>query len=472
MKKTLIFAASALLLAACDGNKDLAPEQITGETNLVEYSFKVGAETKAAISDDGTFSWAEGDEIAVWDAQNNKFDKFTADAAGASTTITGMGAADANYTTAYYPYAVASDAAGENSIVWPASYESAAAAAKGFPMMAVNNEGSLAFKHLGALLKVSIKDLPAGVTALAFNANVGVSGTLAVDATNPDEPFCAPGSSASSITLPTAGTAGDAVFYLPLPAGTLTDGFSIDFKITSANNKVVGSKATTSSIAIPRAKVVPMKEFTPTFNWPKNSDAFDYGVANGSSKKASYPSKTEREAVGVVNNQNVPSTEPYAVLNGVTYYPALKFSGDRMETGSKPGPEVWLNTDEYGKVIPQNRCFSWKVNRPGKFSYPCVVYSNKSARPVSYKLAILKTVDGVTSASAIIDFTPDVESVHERSTEGGTPKSECYQEFEVTEEDLLGIDDAATLYFYGYTKGKTNQIFYHYPFTWFPAVAE
>ena len=186
MKKTLIFAASALLLAACNGNKDLAPEQIGGEANLVEYSFKVGAETKAAISDAGVFSWAAGDEIAVWDAQNNKFDKFTADSDGASTTISGLGAPDADYTKAFYPYAAA---ASETSVAWPDSYASAADAAKGFPMMALNESGTLNFKHLGALLKISINDLPAGVTSLVFNG-VGVSGTLPVDETDPAAPFC------------------------------------------------------------------------------------------------------------------------------------------------------------------------------------------------------------------------------------------------------------------------------------------
>ncbi len=470
MKKTLIFAASALLLAACNGNKDLAPEQIGGEANLVEYSFKVGAETKAAISDAGVFSWAAGDEIAVWDAQNNKFDKFTADSDGASTTISGLGATDANYTKAFYPYAAA---ASETSVAWPDSYASAADAAKGFPMMAINESGTLNFKHLGALLKISINDLPAGVTSLVFKG-VGVSGTLPVDETDPAAPFCALGSSASSITLPTATVAGDAVFYLPLPVGTLTGGFSIDFRITSATNKVVGTKATTSNVSIARGKLIPMKSFTPEFNWPSDTDAFDYGLGLGSSKKATYPAKTDREAVGVYNNTNVPAEPPYAILNGVTYYPLLKFCGDRLDTGSKPGPDAWMNQTEYGKTIPQNRCFSWEVNRPGKFQYGCCVYGEQDrTRGVSYKLAIIKTVDGVTTAKTLIEYTPAAESVDLGSTTGVThPIPACIHEFEVTTEDLLGIDEAATLYFYGYQKNSQNITIRHYPITWTPSVAE
>ena len=489
MKKTLIFAASALLLAACNGNKDLAPEQIGGEANLVEYSFKVGAETKAAISDAGVFSWAAGDEIAVWDAQNNKFDKFTADSDGASTTISGLGAPDADYTKAFYPYAAA---ASETSVAWPDSYASAADAAKGFPMMALNESGTLNFKHLGALLKISINDLPAGVTSLVFNG-VGVSGTLPVDETDPAAPFCALGSSASSITLPTAAVAGDAVFYLPLPVGTLTGGFSIDFKITSTNNKVVGTKATTSNVSIARGKLIPMKAFTPEFNWPSDTDAFDYGVAKNASKKAEYPSADRKtdEIIAVYGENGFQSGSKIrnqagylssVTLDKITYtahyvtgstYHTMTFNGNRFDTSGVRGPREWVNESEYGKVIPADLCFSWKVNRPGKFNYACIIYSKKTDRSASYKLAILKTVDGVTSAKTLIDFTPDQNLVDDRATSGVThPIPECYQEFEVTAEDLLGIDEAATLYFYGYEKKNYNLQVSHYPITWTPSVAQ
>ena len=481
------------MLAACNGNISITPEQFSDNAQLVEYKFNVGAETKASISDAGVFSWAAGDEIAVWDAQNNKFDKFTADAAGATTTITGTGAADANYTTAYYPYSVASDAAGENSIAWPSSYESAAAAAKGFPMMAVNDNGQLNFKHLGALLKISINDLPAGVTSLVFNANVGVSGTLAVDSANPAEPFCALGSSASSISLPTEAVAGDAVFYLPLPVGTLTGGFSIDFKITSTNNKVVGTKATTSNVSILRGKLIPMKAFTPDFNWPSDTDAFDSGVAKNASKTATYPAadrKTEELIAlygenGLASGKTLQNKEGFAssvTLDKVTYcahfvsgttYHKLTFNGNRFDTASVRGPREWLNESEYGtKTIPADLYFSFKVNRPGKMNYACVLYNKLSDRPVTYKLAIIKTVDGVTSASNLIEFTPDFDMIHDRKTDGSTPSSECYHEFVVTADDLLGIDKAATLYLYGYQKSNSNLTVSHYPFTWTPSAAE
>lgn len=489
MKKELIFAVTALILVGCAKEINQVPEQPADQTGRVEYRFTAAVDTKATISDG--FAWAQGDKIALWDAQNSTFDEFAAETGGATTTFTGTGAADADYTKAYYPFSAVSNASGENAVVWPASYTSADAAAKSFPMMAVNNNGALNFKHLGALLKLTIADLPSSVTSLVFNASSkGVSGTLAVDATDASAPFCAVGNSPSSITIPTDGaiTSQDGtVFYLPLPTGTLTGGFHIDFRITSTNNKVVGTKTTTNNITLTRASLKPMKPFTPDFNWPGDTDAFDYGVALNSSKTATYPA-TERKTTelvavygegGFVSGKKLKNTEGYLpsiTLDKITYCAynyTLTFNGNRFETSASPGPGAWVNESGFGgKIIPNDLCFFWKVNRPGKFSYPCVVFSNKTARPVSYQLAILKTVDGITSATTLIDFTPDTDSVHEKNTEGGTPKTECYHEFEVTTENLLGIDDAATLYFYGYTKNKTNQTFWHFPIKWTPSVAE
>ena len=476
-------------MAACAGEKNLAPEQISSEAKLVEYTFTVGADTKAAISDAGDFSWAEGDEIALWDAQNNNFDKYTAQSAGASTTITGSGAADANYTKAYYPYGVASVAAGENAIVWPASYESAAVAAKGFPMMAVNNSGSFSFKQLGALLKITIANLPSNVSSLVFNADKGVSGTLAVDASDADKPFCAPGSAASSIEIATDGATKDGnntIFYLPLPAGTLTGGFSIDFKL---GTKVVGTKATTKDVSVGRAQLIPMKAFTPVFNWPISSDAFDSGYAKGTEHKAAYP-ESERNAYDpqIKNNTKLQSTGlAQCTLDRVTYYYVLTFNNNRWTTGQVNGPNEWMDLDGdlYDNTVPLNRCFSWKVNRPGKLSYFCCTYHQKFlTRGIQYTLVLLKTVDGIKTAKVLGTIKPDKENiVYTAYTDGSSTVNVSgwasnyddpnYNiEFEVTAEDLLGIDEPATLFFYHHTTDSGGATMYHLPIRWTPSVDE
>ena len=151
----------------------------------------------------------------------------------------------------------------------------------------------------------------------------------------------------------------------------------------------------------------------------------------------------------------------------------MTFNGNRFDTSGVRGPREWLNESEYGsKTIPADLYFSWKVNRPGKFNYACVLYNKLSDRPVTYKLAIIKKIDGVTSAETLIEFTPNFDMIHDRKTDGSTPGSGCYHEFEVTVEDLLGIDEASTLYLYGYQKSNSNLTVRHYPITWTTSVAE
>ena len=471
----MIFAASALFLASCTSAIELTLEPDSNEAKRVEYSFTVGADTKAAISDVGAFSWTAGDKVAVWDAQSGTFDEFTVQQSGASSTITGTGLADANYTKAYYPASVAT--AGENSIVWPDSYESAAVAAKSFPMMALNDNGTLNFKHLGALLKVTITDLPSNVSALVFTAtNKGVSGELAVDGTDADHPFCAVGNSSSSIVIANADAEtdeDDTIFYLPLPTGKLTGGFSIDFKL---GTKTVGTKATTKNFDIARATVVPMNAFTPTFNWPNNESAFDYGYDRGDTHTASLLTKTEREALGVVSDQNTPTSQPFAALDGVTYYPNLTFKGDKFQTGNTPGPNAWL--DGYTNIVPQNRCISFQVNRPGVLDYFISTYyvagtsTTNVDRGFSYKLVLMKTVGGVTTAEVIYDYTPSNNLDDGEIDVSRQPYNhpECYHSFVITTEHLLGIDDAATLYFHHYQKKGSNVMVYHFPLKWTPSV--
>ncbi|MBO4434519.1 MAG: hypothetical protein J5769_03585 [Bacteroidales bacterium] len=266
MKKSLIcIAALALIAASCAKEMDNFNESSTIDNgSLIEYSFTAGVDTKGDLDfTTGSYSWTAGDAIAIWDSQNSKFDTFTAQADGATTEFKGSGAADAVYTNAYYPASLADATAGANAIVWPASYESEAVAAKSFPLFAVNDGGTLTFKHLGAILKISVNDVPSIVDAIEFSASKAVAGQLSVDNTIPSEPKCIMGDGASTISISTAAasrTSATSEFYMPIPTGTLTGGFTINLK---QGTTVVASKATTNNVTVARAKLIKMKAFTP-----------------------------------------------------------------------------------------------------------------------------------------------------------------------------------------------------------------
>ena len=63
-KNVFILAAAALLFAGCA--KEVAEKFETASYNTTISAVIDGADTKAALADDGTFTWQEGDKIAVY----------------------------------------------------------------------------------------------------------------------------------------------------------------------------------------------------------------------------------------------------------------------------------------------------------------------------------------------------------------------------------------------------------------------
>ncbi len=272
MKKIFYLAIAALAFAACA--RELAPE---AESNLpkVKVSIKAILEqedvTKAEINmSNGTASWEAGDQIAVH-TKNGKLATLEAESAGTSVTFSGtVDAGDdiEDGAIAYYPASIAIEG-NDAKVNMPASYGSPVLSAKGFPLKGVLSEdGAIVFKHIGALLKVTVNNVPASVTSLVLTpaGDFSVSGQLAVDNTNAAKPKCVLGDIKNSVTVNTSSTdrtTSACVFYIPLPTGTLTGGFAIELK---NGTEVVSTKTTNSDFTIGRAKVIKMKAFTPEGN--------------------------------------------------------------------------------------------------------------------------------------------------------------------------------------------------------------
>lgn len=278
MKKILYFAVAALAFVACA--KEVAPEitpeeKIEDNTPKVKVSIKAvlaqEPETKATIDmSDGSGSWEKDDEIAVFTHKGDTV-ILKAETAGASVTFSGEideGDAIDDNAVAYYPASIAIPGADNvNKVNLPNSYGSAAAAAKGFLLRGVLTGNAVEFKHIGALLKVTINNIPESVTALEFSAaSKAITGQLNVVQEGENPFYCAAGAGSSdnrTITIATTSderTSSATVFCIPMPVGTYTNGFSI---ILKAGSTVAATKTSTNNVTISRAKVAKMKAFTP-----------------------------------------------------------------------------------------------------------------------------------------------------------------------------------------------------------------
>lgn len=194
--------------------------------------------------------------------------------------------------------------------------------------------------------------------------------------------------------------------------------------------------------------------------WPNDPTAFDYGLANGNSRRAEYPT-ADITAAGVVSQQAL--TAP-ATIGDITYGTGAIYYGNRM-TYNKVNNE-W--SEDYPNVIPSKNYQSFKINRPGSVSFFQSLGSGIDRIP-TYYMAVVTTVNSVTSAKIVDSVVPtDVTDV--RPGSGNLSYADEYLKYHVTltvsAEDLEGITEAATVYIYHrWTAGNTCSVNY-YPLTW------
>ena len=262
MKKYLfiIAAAATCLLVACSKEKELrAPETTTEETTTKEfvrlpgwtYISATGGETETAaiINDNAEFRWATGDTIAIF--ANGTYQKSAPldasfnDSASAEFAFEGVNAYRSDF--AVYPASlvfkgntvrgnsVANHTTTALTITLPASYKLADVqdTKSVTPMIAANEpDGTLAFKSICALLRITVKNIPKDAYTLKVsfpgkkvkgeftlsNFTVGTDGVQAVTSTSEAE---------ETITITDLGisafNANGLVINVPAPIGKISD---------------------------------------------------------------------------------------------------------------------------------------------------------------------------------------------------------------------------------------------------------
>ena len=208
MKKIGLYAAAlTLVLAGCDkdpynGGQGGGP---SGEgLNMITETITAygGVNGKAAIANNLTFSWTTGDRIAIH-TDNAGGSYYTSDA------ITDIDGICADFTVslsgsrngyAVYPASVAStpadygqDASHKVKINLPSSYTitSLTSLESPLPMIARDNGGDLYFNHVGALLRLSLNQVPPETAKIVVTFDKDVTGEFSVpNGTTPGTADC------------------------------------------------------------------------------------------------------------------------------------------------------------------------------------------------------------------------------------------------------------------------------------------
>ncbi len=268
MKKLFVILATLAAVMSCTKEAFVETNPVKADAELVPMSFTVSCETKAVLNEDLSVSFVPGDRISVFANGTNY--EFTTEAGGASAIFSGL-APEADTYYALYPYM--EDATIEDGVIKNAKIGSGSAGtgtgsfnSQRAVAVAVTTDKSLNFKHVTALLKLTVpaevEDLKeviffnrengsgnlAGALTGTFDITPSASGEPVVNVTEPAFQTGLVGPYGSEDAIP----AGD--YYIPVLPAQLTAKKGIDIKMTFMDN-FVGRAFNGHGIKLERAKV-------------------------------------------------------------------------------------------------------------------------------------------------------------------------------------------------------------------------
>lgn len=257
----LALAAAALVMTNCSQDEELV--QVKQPTK--GFTATIEGASRSNATETGAFSWTFGDAISVWNGST--FDKYANSEGNESTfTFTPNTDEEAGTPTDYaiYPAGMHSISDQTVTIDLPSTYAHGSTNA---PMWATIIDGSttLAFKHLGGLMRFVVKNVPEGASSFVFtttnniltgrydviNGQIHQNVIGVVDNTNNNVTI--------TFTELTA-KAESMVFFVPLPVGTYGN-YTVAIKGTNVD---LFHPSTGVTNTIGRCTMLLMPEFTCT----------------------------------------------------------------------------------------------------------------------------------------------------------------------------------------------------------------
>lgn len=288
----------AFLLSACTRKEEVRPVGDGNNTYTITASFADG-QAKASVGADGSCSWTAGDKIAVFDAVSGSFCEFETETGNGVFSFTGTPGTSYQFTHAYYPASIARDAM---TVALPEAYTaSQVQTASAFPAAGTVEGNTIQFRHLAALLRYSVKGIPATATSLELSSStVSLSGAFPVEGSSLNDGWVSAdgegvtdhgdiavksgesyseiharaGASPVNISL-VPGELENLTFYLPIPVGAYTCTLKI-----KEGNEVLYENTTSTLKDIYRAHLVSVSPYKPGFSGGTGTAAVPYLIGS------------------------------------------------------------------------------------------------------------------------------------------------------------------------------------------------
>lgn len=251
MKKLLsIISILAMLVTSCQKEKT----EREGNFSISASREALQTGTKATVSDLGAFSWSAGDAIGLYNGTN--FSQLTTTESGASVTFAGTVVGTPS-NCAIFPYAIAKT---PTSVTLPDTYQWKAGDVQA-AMIAPYDPSGLVFKHLGGIIKVSLKNVPATATKFVLKANKDITGDFAIATVSGNNQISSSANTGkNSVAFTFAkGTATDMAFYVPVPVGNYVIS---SVSLQNAEGTTLWEFAGSTANEVTRAKLLIMPTLT------------------------------------------------------------------------------------------------------------------------------------------------------------------------------------------------------------------
>lgn len=243
-------AAMALTVFSCTNEELVQQPVLKGNTTIVATLGGNESSTRTSVNDAYQILWSETDKFGIfYENRNIQQSEFTIDkaTAGARTaTFHGNTQTEQTPDFAIYPY----DA---NMSVTDKTLKMKLPAAWNYttdsngPMYAKvtdpNNPDKLSFKHMAALMKLTINKIPDNATTFTITASNNIAGNCTADL-NQEMPVLAvtdddAANKTITVTLLTTPKESSRSFFIPLPAGTYEQ---ITAELTNGSDKLFFTK--------------------------------------------------------------------------------------------------------------------------------------------------------------------------------------------------------------------------------------
>ena len=299
----------ALAMTNCNQNEyeGLFEDGITQFTAEVEAK----AKTRSFMNDSGKFSWANGDQISVWNGLC--FVPFTC--SGGNVFSSAVSVNPSGY--AIYPFGSHEY---ENEVVTvnlPTTYgntETVYTPNTNAVMLAAVEQGSekLTFRHLGGLMRFNVKNVPAGAKQFKFTTNKVITGDFTVTTDGVIEAKDGLTNNSVAIEFKKLEAAQDMTFFIPLPTGEYSG-----YTVAVSGDDVNLSHVTDSSIknTIKRRTLLLMPTFTCNGTALVKTQKQNVDLGNASTPGSTPAVDVEEESVVIETNDVSVGSEPEVTLN-------------------------------------------------------------------------------------------------------------------------------------------------------------